>query len=197
MLRGVGENGIVASICPKHTQPAPGLSPEADDAYGYNPAIEAMTEIFKSRLAQECLPRPLPVEADPKAADFGQVPCAVVEAKTTQGGACTCDATQGRTPVTAGDETLPAAVRDQLMLEEHCGGSTGVSCNDYCLCKLDSLSGAALDACQNGTDDGSSYGYCYIDPAQGIGNPALVDHCAVTERRSLRSSAKDCRPTAR
>jgi len=184
VLRGVGENGIVASICPKNTQPGPGLAAEADPSYGYNPAVAAMLEIFKTRLSQQCLPRSLPVERDPESANFGQVPCAVVEALPTEGGSCSCDTTHGRTPLAAGDDRLPSAVREQMRLEERCDQG-GRSCRDYCLCKLDSLTGPQLTACQNGQDDGTSYGYCYVDPAQGIGNPALVQACPSTKRRSL------------
>ena len=35
VLRGVGENGLVASICPKDA-----LGEENDPSYGYNPALE-------------------------------------------------------------------------------------------------------------------------------------------------------------
>ncbi len=186
VLRGMGENGIVASICPKHTEPALGLTPEEDDSYGYNPAIAAMTAIIKARLSAQCLPRPLPVERSPKAKDFGKVPCAVVEAVRSKGEACGCDASHARTPLGGSDEALPGAVREQLRMEGHCGGATGVACADYCLCKLESLTGPALDACQHGSDDGETYGYCYVDPGQGIGDPALVAECPATKRRSLR-----------
>jgi len=186
VLRGVKSNGIVASICPKNLQPAAGLTPEEDASYGYNPAIAAMAEIFKARFAQECLPRPLPVESDPRSPNFGRVPCAVVEAVPNDAGACSCDTEHGRGPLAASDAKLPGAVRDQLALEGKCGGTTGVSCSSYCLCKLDALGGPELDACQNGGEDGSSYGYCYVDPERGIGNPELVKNCPATKRRSLR-----------
>jgi hypothetical protein len=186
VLRGVGDNGIVASICPKNTQPAGGLAPEADPSYGYNPAIGAMAEIFKSRLAQQCLPRPLPVETDPKADTFGQVPCSVVEAVPNSAASCNCDPTHGRLPLSSDDAKLRGAVREQLRLEGRCGDADGPSCNDYCMCRVASLQGSELGACQNGHEDGSSYGYCYVDPAQGIGDPELVKACPTTDRRSLR-----------
>jgi len=185
VLRGVGDNGIVASICPKNTTPLAGLLPEADASYGYNPAVAAMLEIFKARLAQQCLPRPLPVESDPKAPNFGQVPCAVVEAIPAGGASCSCDPSHGRIPLEADEGALRNAVREQLKLEGHCDQG-GVACRDYCLCSLESLEGPALAACQNGQGDGASYGYCYVDPAQGIGNPELVKSCPAANRRSLR-----------
>ena len=186
VLRGVKQNGIVASICPKNLATVNGMKPEEDPSYGYNPAVAAMLEIFKSRFTQECLPRPLPVDSDPKSPDFGKVPCAVVEALPNTTGSCSCDPEHGRSSLPANDDKLRSAVREQLALGEHCGGATGTACSSYCLCQLDALAGAELDACQHGTDQGTSYGYCYVDPERGIGDPKLVKDCPSTKRRSLR-----------
>jgi len=186
VLQGVGENGIVASICPKNTAPAAGVLAEADPSYGYNPAIAAMAEIFKSRLAQQCLPRPLPVENDPRSANYGHVPCKVVEAVPNAATSCSCDDTQGRQKLGADGDKLAAAVRDQLRLEHRCDEGNGPACKDFCMCELESLKGDELTACQNGQENGSAYGYCYVDPAQGIGDPELVKACPATNRRSLR-----------
>jgi hypothetical protein len=187
VLRGVGNNGIVASICPKNIRPASGMLAEEDASYGYNPAIAAMAEIFKTRFAQQCLPRPLPVESDPSSPDFGKVPCAVVEALPVAGaGACSCDTAHGRSPFETSDANLRGGVRAQLELEGRCGGRTGTACSSFCLCKIDALGGAELDACQEGEQDPSTFGYCYVDQDRGIGNPELVKSCPSTNRRSLR-----------
>ena len=85
MLRGVGKNGIVASICPKSTTPSAGLSPAQDPSYGYNPAIAAMLEIFKERIPSQCLSRQLPIENDPSSPEFGHVPCAIVDVVRPRG----------------------------------------------------------------------------------------------------------------
>ncbi|HTQ06997.1 MAG TPA: hypothetical protein VMI54_24230, partial [Polyangiaceae bacterium] len=101
-------------------------------------------------------------------------------------GACTCDTTQGRAPLGPNDSKLAAAVDEELRANNQCGASGVVSCDDLCLCKLEPLAGSALTACQNGTESGADYGYCYIDPGAGIGNPALVSDCPASTRRSLR-----------
>jgi hypothetical protein len=187
VIAGVKDNGIVASICPKHTQPAAGLSPEADASYGYNPAVAAMGNIISSRLAHQCLPRPLSVETDAKSAARGEVPCAVVEALPARAGsACSCDASHGRIPLGGSDDKLGASVYEELASEGICDGRSDLDCHDYCLCKIAPLAGSGLTACQNGTEDSNTYGYCYIDPAQGIGDPALVADCPATAQRSLR-----------
>jgi hypothetical protein len=181
VLRGIEENAIVASICPKHMDPAPGLAPAADPNYGYNPAVQAIVGVFQQRFRGQCLPRPLPVEAD------GSVPCAVIEAKPhAPGAACSCDPSKGRLPLGEGDAKLPTAVRTQLIDDDQCGGKSGIDCNDMCLCKLAALEGDAMTACQAGSEDPNLYGYCYVDPDNGYGSESLVEACGEHERRILR-----------
>jgi hypothetical protein len=186
VLQGVKDNGIVASICPKHAVPAAGLTEAADASYGYNPAVAAMGNIIVGRIAQQCLPRPLTVETDPNSPERGQVPCAVVEALPKRDGACSCDQTHGRAPLGANDQKLGSSVYDELWANGQCGAQGELDCHDYCLCKIAPLAGDELTACQSGNEDAASFGYCYIDPAQGIGNPALVAGCPATTQRSLR-----------
>jgi hypothetical protein len=181
VLRGVGENAIVASICPKHTAPAAGLKAEEDPAYGYNPAVHSIVEVFRRRLGGQCLPRPLPVEDD------GSVPCAVVEVlPRREGAACGCDVSKGRLPLDGGDAKLASAITKQLVEEEQCGGSNGIDCRDHCVCKLAPLEGTALEACRDGSEDPNVYGYCYVDPDKGLGAPELVEGCPGSQNRMLR-----------
>jgi hypothetical protein len=184
VLKGVGNNGIVASICPKYTAPAAGLRPETDPSYGYNPAVQSILEVFGKRLGGQCLPRKLAPDAEPGSPTFGQVPCSVIEAVQTGGGECFCDTSKGRSPVDSAD--LERSVRQELAEHDKCGEGTGVRCSDYCQCKVEQLEGAELVACQEGSKDPNLYGYCYIDADQGIGNPALVEGCEPTKRRLLR-----------
>lgn len=181
VLRGIGENAIVASICPKHTQAAPGTLPEADPNYGYNPAVQAIVDVFRERFGGQCLPRALPVEPD------GSVPCAVVEVLPHRAGeTCGCDASKGRLPLDAGNAELLTAVRKQLVEEQQCGGVTGIDCRDFCACKLAPLEGDALEACRAGSEDPNIYGYCYVDPENGLGAESLVRECAPEQKRLLR-----------
>jgi hypothetical protein len=179
VLKGLEENGIVASICAKNTAPAAGLTEQTDDAYGYNPAIAAIGDLVRARVGKPCLPRPLPVEVN------GQVPCAVVEAVPPNGGACTCEGA-GREAFRPDDTKLRSVVVEEIRATGRCDGAGQPDCHDYCLCKVQPLAGPELVACQNGTEDSSTFGYCYIDPDRGIGNPALVQECSTTTQRSLR-----------
>jgi len=184
VLRGVEDNGIVASICPKNTAPAAGLTPDTDPSYGYNPAVASILTEIGRRIGGQCLPRELTPETDPDSDRFGLVPCTVVEAVQSNGGACTCDATKGRTPVESSD--VRRAVRDELAAHKDCGGETNVDCDSFCLCGVEQLEGAELAACQAGSKDPNIYGYCYVDANQGIGDPALVQNCPATQKRLLR-----------
>jgi hypothetical protein len=186
VLRGVGDNGIVASICPKNIAPAPGLTKPADPSYGYNPAIAALLEIIKERIPSQCLARALPIENDPASPEYGHVPCAVVEALPPSASACSCDPARGRVSLETANPNLRSAVEEQLTLREVCGGATGHACRDYCMCQIEQLSGERLANCQNGNDDASAFGYCYVDPEQGVGNPELVEDCTETRQRILR-----------
>jgi hypothetical protein len=180
VLRAIGENAVVASICPKHTAPAAGLRPEEDPSYGYNPAVHSIVEVFRRRLGGQCLPRPLPVEED------GSVPCAVVEVlRRPEGAACSCDQSKGRLPLGEGDGKLSSAIARQLAEEDQCG-SNGIDCRDHCVCKLAPLEGDALAACRTGSVDPNVYGYCYVDPDHGLGAPELVEGCPASENRMLR-----------
>jgi hypothetical protein len=181
VLQGIGENAIVASICPKYTAPALGLKPEEDANYGYNPAMRAILEVFRIHFGGQCLPRALPVEDD------GSVPCAVVEVLPHRTGTtCGCDASKGRLPLDGADAKLRSALRSQLIEHDQCGGTTGLDCSDFCACKLASLEDTALEACRSGSQAPNVYGYCYVDPENGLGDASLVRDCAPEKKRLLR-----------
>ncbi|MEO8901056.1 MAG: hypothetical protein ABI488_05245 [Polyangiaceae bacterium] len=144
VLKDLGNNAIVASICPKVTQSA---NPASDPNYGYNPAVGAIIDRLKEALQGKCLPRP--IQTDPMT---HQVLCKVIEAQPAN----KCDCTvKGRT--TADASILPA-VRAQL---EKTGNCIGNACKTWCGCEIDQLTGDDLAACQAG--HGATPGYCYVD----------------------------------
>ncbi len=89
VLKGVGEQGIVASICPaQQTQ-------TADKDYGYRPAIGAIIERLKEALGGKCLPRSFSTES-------GEVPCLILEASKvadSEVASCMQCASNGHQPV--------------------------------------------------------------------------------------------------
>jgi hypothetical protein len=172
-LRDFGDNSIVASICPKVTMP-----PESAASFGYNPAVAAIIDRLKEVLGGRCLPRQLAVDLT-----SGTVPCAVVEATLTPN---PCDPALGREPV---EGAIVTAVHKQLEATGSCGGASGVACNTYNLCEIVQLSGDNGNTCRmvgkNGYPSQATPGYCYVDEAQMIGSPAVLQGCPPTERRKL------------
>lgn len=178
VLRGIGDQAIVASVCAAEVQDM------AAPHYGYQPAIDALVDRLKERIGNQCLPRSLPLDENK------QVPCTVIEAKDVnpgEVGACNACDSPGRRPVAQGHETLVDAAKKDLACQD--GG-----CN--CFCEVAPLEGAAQEACQNKvsasfTDPATgeeAHGYCYIDAnaTPAVGNPALVSGCPETERQMIR-----------
>ncbi len=177
VLQGLGNQGIVASICPEN------FDTQAPD-YGYNPAVGAIVERLKKRLATACLPLTLTPQPDET------FPCIVIEAHQVDpidphstDEACKCDK-PGREQV-KGEGPL----RAQSEAESQ-GAAIG---EKYaCYCKIDQLLGAERDVCQTDTGhapvlNGKSVdGWCYVDPITGQGSEKIVKDCPADSRRELR-----------
>jgi hypothetical protein len=161
IVKGVGNQGIAASICPK----------QLDDAtrpdYGYRPAMQAILDRLKQAIGGECLPRPLTPNAG------GQVPCLVIEARNTNGAACACD---GAARVAVSQQHQPAVTSVQ---------STPLAATENwnCFCEITQTSGAALTSCENDPIPKSD-GWCYVSST--VGNPALVSKCPPSEKQQVR-----------
>lgn len=174
VLRGFGENSIVASICARNVQDL-----ERRD-FGYRPAISSILERLEEQLVRRCLPRPLEVAAD------GSVPCTLVEVRPDSS-SCSCDPARARSrPSTL----LETSVRENLAraLDKPCGAADP-ECNRACLCEVEQVvSASALDVCRNQENPAGVEGWCYVadDDEQHLGNPALVAECRSTERRVVR-----------
>ncbi|HVR21141.1 MAG TPA: hypothetical protein VMS65_15620, partial [Polyangiaceae bacterium] len=196
VLKGFGNNAIVASICPKNVQPQ-GSAAE-DSAYGYNPAVAAIIDRLKEALVATCLPRPLSVEND-------AVPCIVVESfvspdgAAASDGACDCTNLPGRSVLSDEKKGVIPAVHEELRAGSLCGGKTGVPCANYCMCEIQQFSGGELDACRTVDPDPGTlqYGYCYVKEGENGANPTLTADCPNTQTQILRFMGNDVpRPRA-
>ena len=127
-------------------------------------------------VGDDCLPRPLISQND-------VVPCTMIEAELPLGAGCSCDASRGRAPIS--EAGLRRAVEEELTASARCGGDTDIACASYCMCELDQLSGALLEACRNDpvVPDGG-YGYCYVE--QGVGEQRLLAGCPATQMQRIR-----------
>jgi hypothetical protein len=180
VLKDLGNNAIVASICPKVTNSA---DPAADPNYGYNPAVGAIIERLKEALQGKCLPRP--IQTDP---DTHEVLCKVIEA---QKAGCDCGAA-GRGPA---DPTIQKAVQAQLQKTGNCGNTGQPACSTWCQCEIkqESFDTGDLQKCQSNSML-TTPGYCYIDKAAETVNGGaakaavdmLLNKCPSNEQQLLR-----------
>jgi hypothetical protein len=168
IARGMGGQGIAASICPKQ------LTDDKADDYGYRPAVKAIIDRLKLALHGQCLPRQLAPDAN------DQVQCLILEASTTPN--CNCDPAAARSPVST--EHLPAedaAKADPL----------NKTANWNCFCEINQLSGAPLTDCQTApVPGGNTNGWCYVDAAVNAQQAAIVAKCPPSEQHEIRFAGK-------
>jgi len=180
VLKDLGDNAIVASICPKVTTTS---DPASDPNYGYNPAVGAIIERLKDALKGKCLPRKIQsnhiVLNDPNSPT--QVLCKVIEAQKQD---CNCDL-PGRQKV---DDKLLEPVRKQLKLTGQCGTGTQKPCEEWCQCEIKQFDATDnnLANCQSGGGT-TDAGYCYVDNADS----PLLKSCPENQRQLLRFMDKD------
>ncbi len=167
VLKDYGDNSIVASICPKITDN------KGNPSYGYNPAVDAIIERLKEVLSGQCVNRPIAFPPGPDGKpDPNAIPqCAIVEVLPNAGGCAPCDGGLGRSEVDA------ELVKPVIARLKQTGQCTGNACNpaSYCMCEIDFVKDK--DTCLNTGAQPTNYGWCYVDPSQGIGNPTLVEGC--------------------
>jgi hypothetical protein len=197
VLREYGTNSLLASACPKITDPTlPG--------HGYAPAFDALVDQMAWHFIDSgCLSRRL------QTGKHGFVGCRFVEATRPELDVH-CD-TLGRSPVAA--EIIHVA-RKQLQQLGRCSSGDGpANCSQMRLCMLEPADDQEL--CRNAADDelgdAPLGGYCYIDATQDLdgdgavnctalgdpdclGNPELVSECTPTRRRRLRFVSQGIEP---
>jgi hypothetical protein len=191
VLKGLGDNAIVASICPKV------LDVEArHPSFGYNPAVDSIVDVLAVSLRGTCLPRELDVAKD------GSVPCKVIEhARLKSNETCSCAGAGRQDP----DPSILPAVWGEMAKSGLCGRGPGqASCESQCICEITPAGGESdndcstvdspLESCQC-EQETNVVGYCYIDPGKGIGSAELVSDCRNSAPRVLRLVGTQADPT--
>ncbi len=175
VLKNVGTQGIVGSICPQQQVDATLAN------YGYRPAVKAIVDRLKQALGGQCLPRSLTPDA------AGQVQCKVLEARVIgEPGQCeaVCNS-PGRSFIPQDDPAVKAAQQDEL----------AQTAGWNCFCLINQLTDEELNVCQNDISDvpvtsggDAVHGWCYVDASRSpaIGNPDIVANCPETEKRIIR-----------
>jgi hypothetical protein len=163
IAKGMGQQGIAASLCAKTVDPTDIDSPE----YGYRPAVTAIIDRLKTAIGNPCLPLQPTIDPTSK-----QVSCLVLEARDVGSAPCTCTAT-ARADVGSNQD---AAIAQAKVSEP--------STESYCFCEVTPTTGAALTSCQNDAITSDADGWCYVDDTHG--NPMLVANCPASEQREIR-----------
>jgi hypothetical protein len=179
VLHDYGTNSIVASICPKET------SDQGARDFGYRPAVGAIVDRLKEQLADKCLNRELSVRdaTDANGMEYKEAACIIVEATPKAGEAHDCS-DQARGPVV---QEVQAVVRQQLEDTFQC--DSPAECATFQLCEITQLTRsvdeAGYESCLN-SEISAGNGWCYVDPAKGLGSQELVSKCPSTAQRKLR-----------
>ncbi|WP_232379317.1 hypothetical protein [Polyangium fumosum] len=177
VMRDLGDQGIVASVCPSKIEAADLDKPD----FGYRPAIGSIIDRLKSALKGQCLPRTLTPDGS------GNIPCLILEARNTQGAGCVCDPAKARAEIPAEG---PKAKAVQLAKEDPAAAKAGWDC----FCEITQSKDAERTACQ---DDSSAEpqlngqpvnGWCYVDgtTTPPTGNVEIVKDCPANEQRIIR-----------
>jgi hypothetical protein len=167
IAKGMGDQGIAASICAKQ------LTDSSASDFGYRPAVSALLDRLSSTLGEQCLARQLTPDAT------GRVACSVIEARHTGSAGCTCDEAALRSVVPAADACYVDVAR---------ADPRNQTADWDCFCEIAEAAGSDLHACQSEVGATGANGWCYVDPAATppVGNPALVKGCPEGDKRVVR-----------
>jgi hypothetical protein len=176
VLRDIGDQAIVASICAMNLDPS---KKETAQNWGYRPAVDAVVDRLKEAINGRCLPRELKVVPDPDRPGGVKVPCSVLEVRP-RAAAPTCDTAHGR------KDPRPAAITpaiQRLRDSGSCGTPDTPPCDAFTVCEL----AEAGPDCHHGGTKAESPGWCYVDPAKNRDDdPSLVQRCEPSKKRILR-----------
>ncbi|AKU93684.1 hypothetical protein AKJ09_00348 [Labilithrix luteola] len=151
VVKALGENGIIASLCPLTLQ-----GDKNAPAYGYNPAVAAIVDRLKNALTTQCLPHPLTREPG-----SNDVSCLVLAQLADAGDKCANYQLQEPAP-----EVL-AKFREQQKKASGNVGDGGIDLSALPVCEVPQKVVATGDTCK----DDTAIDWCYVenDPATGKG----------------------------
>jgi hypothetical protein len=178
IVKGLGEQGIAASICAKQVS-----DPTAAD-FGYRPAVRAILDRIKVPLRPACPT----VNATP--GTTGQLACYVVEASTVPAALATsCNActTPGRQPVAGSDEEAALqSIRETPLAQDLAPN---------CFCVIPQTTGPTggnpgQEDCQTSLTP-TANGWCYVNPkvalaADVAAEQVLLQKCPTGEQSEIR-----------
>ncbi len=153
VVRAMGDNGIIASLCPITLAGDPSAP-----NYGYNPAVIAIVNRLKNALTTQCLPQKLQRD------DQNEVPCLVLATLAEPTDTCTDGLT---TP----DPEILRVFREQQKAESGDTSSAGATdLSRLPVCVVPQSKVAAGQSCKDNTD----ISWCYVENS---GNATPAGRC--------------------
>jgi len=164
VAKGLGAQGIAASLCAKTLDPT--LQANGSPEYGYRPAVNAIIGRLKQAISNPCLPLTPTIDSENQAA------CLILEARDTGSAGCTfTGAARANVDPSHSSAVTQARLQDSSVASD-------------CFCEITPTTGAALTSCQNDTVTSNADGWCYVDATHG--NSSLVAGCPPSEQREIR-----------
>jgi hypothetical protein len=145
---------------------------EEDASAGKGPKQYAFTELVRP---VPCFPRALPIAGDGAA-------CAMTTARLLAQSSCDCE----KEGLSVAPAELVQATRATLRRAGSCDNAEGLACEALCVCVVPQLHDALAERCRSEPEAEDIAGWCYVAPAQGLGDPAEVANCNQENARELR-----------
>ncbi|MBX3226858.1 MAG: hypothetical protein KIT84_38430 [Labilithrix sp.] len=161
VVRALGDQGIIASLCPIQLDPQRKNDPD----YGYNPAVAAIIDRLKNALTQQCLPQKLR-SAEESATGTGlPVPCLVLVQLSPDSGQ-SCSSLGLKVP----DDAILKVFKEQQKAES--GNTSAEGAIDLSTLETCELTQKAVPPGETCAND-STLEWCYVEKAAGTTkNPA-------------------------
>jgi hypothetical protein len=172
VLKSVGPQGIVGSICP-----ATLMGDTTAIEYGYNAAVQGIIDRLKAKLGNSCLAETF--HPFTSGQFRGQVPCVIIEASKPADCAAQCKS--------LGHEAVESKYKAAIPQIQEQDKENGL---DYdCFCELQQADTTAdLTSCLNDSDSNPPdiNRWCYVDADVESVNVSLVHDCPTGRKRRLR-----------
>ncbi|HET9932051.1 MAG TPA: hypothetical protein VFQ35_15215 [Polyangiaceae bacterium] len=122
-----------------------------------------------------CFVRELPVAGDGAA-------CVLTKTKLLGQTSCDCE----KVGLGVAPPELASATKQTLRRESLCDAPGGLACESLCVCVVPQLHDELGERCRNDPNAEDIAGWCYVAPAQGLGNASQLETCSADNARELR-----------
>jgi len=155
VAKGVGEQGIVATLCPLVNSQGKLFQDKNGDGspnpfYGYRPAVQSIIDRLKNALANQCLPQALTPDTE------GRVPCLILEVLANPGPQTECNKPQSG--LKQPDAQVLQKFREDQQKEYGDPTKGGIDLAKYPICEVTQIVKKAGETCAKD----QAAGWCYV-----------------------------------